>query len=60
MRFSGNNITMIETIVTHKGDWLFNSSGSLSFALTENWGTIPVQCSQWAGESKIKAKPRLA
>jgi len=43
MRFTGSNITKIESIITHKGDWLFNATGTLSYATPENWGTIPVE-----------------
>jgi hypothetical protein len=43
MRFTGSSITKIESIITHKGDWLFNSSATLLYAIPENWGTIPVE-----------------
>jgi hypothetical protein len=43
MRFTGNNITKIESIITHKGDWAFNATAALTYATPENWGTIPVE-----------------
>ncbi|ORY59176.1 uncharacterized protein BCR38DRAFT_460511 [Pseudomassariella vexata] len=33
--------TQMETIVTDRGDWLFNATGTLSWASKENWGVIP-------------------
>ncbi|KAG9237952.1 hypothetical protein BJ875DRAFT_368926 [Amylocarpus encephaloides] len=48
MRFdsAGEKITKIETIVTDKGDWLFNAEGTLKYAKAEQsptdlWGPIP-------------------
>lgn len=43
MRFIGSNITLIDSIVSRKGDWAFNATATLMYALTENWGTIPVE-----------------
>ncbi|PMD32434.1 hypothetical protein L207DRAFT_609804 [Hyaloscypha variabilis F] len=43
MRFNGSNITKIESIVTHKGDWAFNATTTLIYATPENWGIIPVE-----------------
>lgn len=36
------NLTVgnIETLVTDKGDWLFNASGTYAWAIKENWGVI--------------------
>lgn len=34
-------INHMETIVTQKGDWLFNASGTLRYASGEDWSTIP-------------------
>jgi hypothetical protein len=40
----GTNITKIESIVTHTGDWVFNATSTLMYASQENdWGTIPVE-----------------
>jgi hypothetical protein len=44
IRFTGSNITKIESIVTHKGDWAFNATSTLMYASQENdWSTIPVE-----------------
>ncbi|KAE8444345.1 hypothetical protein EG329_000655 [Mollisiaceae sp. DMI_Dod_QoI] len=37
-----SKVTKIETIVTQKGDWLFNATGTYYWASKEDWGTIPV------------------
>ena len=43
MRFTGSNITKIESIITHKGDWLCNASNTLSYATPASWSTIPFE-----------------
>jgi hypothetical protein len=44
MRFTDNSITKIESIVTHKGDWAFNATSTLMYAVQENdWGVIPAE-----------------
>jgi hypothetical protein len=35
-------ITKVETIVTSKGDWLFDVAGTLKWASQEHWDEIPV------------------
>lgn len=34
-------VAKVETIVTDKGDWLFNASATLRWASQEDWGEIP-------------------
>ncbi|KAE9376494.1 hypothetical protein N431DRAFT_331581 [Stipitochalara longipes BDJ] len=41
MRFTGNQITKVQTLVTTTGDWLFNVTGTLYWASKENWDPIP-------------------
>ncbi|KAJ9145426.1 hypothetical protein NKR23_g5313 [Pleurostoma richardsiae] len=44
MRFSpdgGGAATSIETLVTDRGDWLFNATGTYYWASREDWGMIP-------------------
>ncbi|KAH8890227.1 hypothetical protein GQ53DRAFT_807370 [Thozetella sp. PMI_491] len=41
MRWTGDSISKIETLVTAQGDWLFNVTGTLYWASREDWGTIP-------------------
>jgi hypothetical protein len=36
-----NAVTQIDTIVTTKGDWLFNVTGTYYWASRENWTAIP-------------------
>ncbi|KAK0703887.1 hypothetical protein B0T26DRAFT_624194, partial [Lasiosphaeria miniovina] len=35
-------LTKIDRVVTTPGDWLFNATGTLHYALGEDWGAIPV------------------
>jgi hypothetical protein len=35
-------ITRIDSIVAHKGDWLFNATATLAYASQEDWGVIPL------------------
>jgi hypothetical protein len=35
-------VSKIDRIVTGPGDWLFNATGTLYYALREDWGEIPV------------------
>ncbi|PMD38497.1 hypothetical protein L207DRAFT_492333 [Hyaloscypha variabilis F] len=41
MLFTGNQITTIESIATHPGDWAFNATGYLYWDSLENWDPIP-------------------
>ncbi len=43
MRFSGEKLSKVETLVTQAGDWAFNATGTLYYASREDgqWGTIP-------------------
>jgi hypothetical protein len=41
MLFTGNQITAIESIATHPGDWAFNATGYLHSSSLENWEPIP-------------------
>lgn len=36
-----NKINQIDSIVTTKGDWLFNVTGTYHYASRENWSSIP-------------------
>jgi len=36
-------ITRIDSLVTDKGDWLFNANNYLKVARTENWEVLPVE-----------------
>jgi hypothetical protein len=38
-----SKISKIDRIVTTPGDWLFNATGTLHYALREDWGVIPVE-----------------
>ncbi|KAB5582266.1 hypothetical protein GE09DRAFT_262590 [Coniochaeta sp. 2T2.1] len=41
MRFGADGaLTLMETLVTSTGDWLFNPAGTLKYAAPENWGPI--------------------
>ena len=37
----GKKVSKIDRIVTSTGDWLFNATGTLHYALREDWGEIP-------------------
>ncbi|KAH8663553.1 hypothetical protein BGZ60DRAFT_411598, partial [Tricladium varicosporioides] len=41
MRFTDGKLSKMETIVTKKGDWLFDPPNTLKWAKTEDWGVIP-------------------
>jgi hypothetical protein len=41
MKFEGGKISKMATIVTSKGDWLFNVTGTLYWAKQETWDVIP-------------------
>lgn len=41
MLFTGNQITTIESIATHPGDWAFNATGYLHWNSLESWDPIP-------------------
>ncbi|KAI1841496.1 hypothetical protein JX265_009937 [Neoarthrinium moseri] len=43
MYFTDGKISKIETIVTDKGDWLFDVAGTLKWASQEHWDEIPVE-----------------
>lgn len=36
-------ITTIDSLVTDKGDWLFNADAYLKFSKAEDWGVLPVE-----------------
>ena len=36
-----NKVSKIDRLVTTPGDWLFNATGTLYYALREDWGEIP-------------------
>lgn len=38
---SDGEITEINSLVTDKGDWLFNADAYLRFSAAEDWGTLP-------------------
>jgi hypothetical protein len=38
-----NKVTAIDSIITTKGDWLFNVTGTYNWASKENWGPIPLE-----------------
>jgi hypothetical protein len=40
MRFTGSQVTKMETLITQAGDWLFNATGTYYWASKEDWGTI--------------------
>ena len=37
----GGEVNAIDTLVTDKGDWLFNASNTLKYSKAENWDEIP-------------------
>ncbi|RPA79678.1 hypothetical protein BJ508DRAFT_210985 [Ascobolus immersus RN42] len=37
----GTTIAKVDTLVTDAGDWLFNATGTLRWARSEDWGVIP-------------------
>ncbi|TFK18617.1 hypothetical protein FA15DRAFT_729275 [Coprinopsis marcescibilis] len=41
IRLTGTAITQVDSIVTTRGDWLFNATGTLYYASREDWFTIP-------------------
>ncbi|KAF4626902.1 hypothetical protein G7Y89_g11253 [Cudoniella acicularis] len=41
MRFTNGQVTKMQTLVTKKGDWLFDPASTLKWAKTEDWTTIP-------------------
>ncbi|OCL03840.1 hypothetical protein AOQ84DRAFT_418010 [Glonium stellatum] len=41
MVFTDQKATLIESIVTQKGDWLFNATGTLTLNAQEKWDPIP-------------------
>ena len=41
MTFSNEKATLIESIVTDAGDWLFNATGTLNLVTPEDWSPIP-------------------
>ncbi|KAK2790886.1 hypothetical protein FQN52_005331 [Onygenales sp. PD_12] len=41
MRFTDNQITQIDRIITDEGDWLFDAASTLQYAQGENWDPIP-------------------
>ena len=43
MVFEDHKATLIESVVTDSGDWLFNATGTLELNAPENWDTIPTE-----------------
>ncbi|ORY14250.1 hypothetical protein BCR34DRAFT_560524 [Clohesyomyces aquaticus] len=41
MHLTDNQVSKVETIITDKGDWLFNATGTLNWASKEKWDPIP-------------------
>lgn len=41
MEFANSKATLIESIVTDQGDWLFNATGTLELVKPESWLPIP-------------------
>ncbi|KAF2473129.1 uncharacterized protein BDR25DRAFT_387259 [Lindgomyces ingoldianus] len=41
MHLTEGQVSKVETIITDKGDWLFNATGTLSWAAKETWDPIP-------------------
>lgn len=39
----GGRITRIDSLVTDKGDWLFNANNYLKVSKTEDWSVLPVE-----------------
>jgi hypothetical protein len=42
MRLAEGKVAQVDTLVTDQGDWLFNATGTLRFAVAEKWTEIPV------------------
>ncbi|KAK3370503.1 hypothetical protein B0H63DRAFT_552532 [Podospora didyma] len=40
---SSGKVSKIDRIATTTGDWLFNATGTLYYALREDWGEIPLE-----------------
>ena len=38
---NGGKIIRVDSLVTHKGDWLFNANAYLKYSTKEDWGSIP-------------------
>ena len=38
---NGGKIIRVDSLVTHKGDWLFNANAYLKYSTKEDWGDIP-------------------
>lgn len=43
LKLSGGKISEIETLVTDKGDWLFNADNYLIYSQKEKWDAIPTE-----------------
>lgn len=43
VRLADGKVSKIDRIVTTPGDWLFNATGTLYYALREDWGEIPAE-----------------
>lgn len=41
LKLTGGQLSEIESIVTDKGDWLFNADNYLKYSQAEDWGAIP-------------------
>jgi hypothetical protein len=53
MVFSDDRATLIESIVTDKGDWLFNATGTLDLIKPETW--VPIAAAQQDTRATIQA-----
>jgi len=38
---NNGKIIRVDSLVTHKGDWLFNANAYLKYSTQENWGEVP-------------------
>jgi hypothetical protein len=41
LTLDGGKVATVESLVTDKGDWLFNAAGTLKYSSAEDWGVIP-------------------
>ncbi|TFK18220.1 hypothetical protein FA15DRAFT_683338 [Coprinopsis marcescibilis] len=41
LKVTGGKVTLVESLVTDAGDWLFNATGFQYYATRENWSVIP-------------------
>jgi len=38
---NAGKVIRVDSLVTHKGDWLFNANAYLKYSTQENWGEVP-------------------